>query len=92
VLRWMVPFFLILLFASSALLANRSAIRCLFLLQALFYVFGLLSVLVPLHRRWKPLGVPLYFCTLNAAALFSVIELFRGRKYVVWETVRKSAT
>ncbi len=92
VLRWMVPFFLILLFASSALLANRSAIRCLFLLQALFYVFGLLSVLVPLHRQWKPLGVPLYFCTLNAAALFSVIELFRGRKYVVWETVRKSAT
>ncbi len=89
VLRWMVPFFLILLFASSAMLAGRGGIRYLFLFQALFYVFGLLSMLVPLHRRWKPLGMPLYFCTLNAAAFFSIIELFRGKKYLIWETVRE---
>jgi uncharacterized protein (DUF2062 family) len=43
---------------------------------------------VPLHRLWKPLGIPSYFCTLNVAALFSMIELGRGRKYVTWQTVR----
>jgi hypothetical protein len=35
--------------------------------------------------------VPLYFCTLNAAALVSIIELFRGRQYAVWQTVRRTA-
>jgi hypothetical protein len=89
ILRWLVPVFSILLFASSAALLDKPRFRYLFLLQAVFYLFGLTSILVPLHRRWKLLGIPLYFCTLNAAALFGMLEVFRGRKYVVWETVRK---
>ena len=89
ILRWLVPFFLIVLFASSAVLAGKPEYRLLFLLQLLFYISALLSVVIPLHRKWKLLGVPLYFCTLNAAALVSLIEVLRGRKYVVWETVRK---
>jgi len=88
VLRWMVPFFLLLLFTASAALWNHSWYGMLFALQVAFYGFALLTLLVPLHRVWKPLGVPLYFCTLNAAALRSIIEVIRGRKYAVWETVR----
>jgi len=56
--------------------------------QLIFYGSTLLSLLFPLQRVWKPLGIPLYFCTLNAAAFCSVIEVLRGKKYVVWETVR----
>jgi hypothetical protein len=41
-----------------------------------------------MQRVWKPFGVPLYFCTVNTAALFSLMEVFRGKKYVVWQTVR----
>jgi hypothetical protein len=59
-------------------------------LQLAFYAAALLAVVVPIHRPWKLLGIPLYFCTLNVAALVSVFELLRGRKYVVWETVRKA--
>ena len=88
VLRWLVPFFLLLLFASNAVLGNHQWYRTLFALQAAFYGFALLTLLIPLHRIWKPLGIPLYFCTLNAAALRSILEVMRGRKYVVWETVR----
>ena len=88
VLRWMVPFFLLVLFASNALLWNYCWYGILFALQVAFYGFTLFTLLVPLHRVWKPLGIPLYFCTLNAAALRSIIEVIRGRKYVVWETVR----
>jgi len=88
VLRWMVPFFLVLLFASNALLWNHSWYGTLFALQVLFYGFALLSAIIPLHRVWKPLGIPLYFCILNAAALRSILEVLRGRKYVVWETIR----
>jgi len=89
VLRWLVPFALILLLFSNALLLREPAFRVFFLLQVLFYLFGLMSTLVPLHRRWKPLGIPLYFCTLNAAALFGLLKMLRGQKYVIWETVRK---
>ena len=88
VLRWMVPFFLLLLFASNAVLWNHPGYAWLFAAQTAFYGFALLTLLVPLHRIWKPFGIPLYFCTLNAAALRSVVEVLRGRNYVVWETVR----
>jgi len=89
VLRWLVPFSLIVLLLSNAALVKIPVYRLLFVLQILFYSFGLLSMLIPLHRRWKPLGIPLYFCTLNAAALFGIFEILRGQKYVVWETIRK---
>lgn len=88
-MRWMVPLFLAMLAAASAALAYRPEFLILFALQAAFYGFALLSVVAPLHRRWKLLGLPLYFCTLNAAALVSLVELARGRKYALWETVRR---
>jgi cellulose synthase/poly-beta-1,6-N-acetylglucosamine synthase-like glycosyltransferase len=88
VLRWMVPFFLVSLLAGSAILWNHPWYRGLLALQLAFYSFVLLTLLLPLHRVWKPLGVPLYFCTLNAAALCSILEVVRGRKYAVWETIR----
>jgi cellulose synthase/poly-beta-1,6-N-acetylglucosamine synthase-like glycosyltransferase len=88
ILRWLVPFFLVILYASSLVLAHHPLFRYFFVLQTLFYAWALLSMAVPLHRRWKILGIPLYFCLLNAAAFCSVIEVIRGKKYVVWQTVR----
>jgi cellulose synthase/poly-beta-1,6-N-acetylglucosamine synthase-like glycosyltransferase len=88
VLRWLVSFFLILLFLSNAALATRQPYLGLFALQILFYTLAVLSRVVPVHRHMKLLGIPLYFCTVNIAALFSIFEVFRGRKYTVWETVR----
>lgn len=88
ILRWLVPFFLVLLFASNGALAGHARYGFFLVLQTLFYAWALLSMAVPAQRRWKILGIPLYFCLLNAAALCSVIEVIRGRKYVTWETVR----
>ena len=88
ILRWMVPVLLIVLFAGCAANLGRTPFRVAFALQALFYLFVLASLVFPLHRRWKMLGVPLFFCTLNAAFLVSMIEVFRGRKFTTWETVR----
>jgi hypothetical protein len=88
VLRWLVPFFLLLLLLSNAVLWNHPRYGILFAMQVVFYGLALLTLLVPLHRIWKPFGIPLYFCTLNAAAMRSIVEVVRGRKYAVWETVR----
>jgi cellulose synthase/poly-beta-1,6-N-acetylglucosamine synthase-like glycosyltransferase len=90
-LRWFVPVLLIALFIDSALLIDRTAFRLFFYLQACFYLFGLASLLIPVHRRWRPLGLPLYFCTLNLATLVSFVKLLRGQRYVIWDTVRRSS-
>jgi len=89
VLRWLVPvFLLVLLFGNAVLAAEPGIYRLFFYCQALFYLLALSSASLPRTRWWKPLTIPLYFCTLNAAALISFIEVFRGKRYVVWETVR----
>jgi cellulose synthase/poly-beta-1,6-N-acetylglucosamine synthase-like glycosyltransferase len=88
ILRWLIPLFLLVLLAAAAVLYNQPFFRAFLLLQLFFYGLALLQLAVPMHRWWKPLGVPLYFCTLNAAAMLGVIELVRGRKYVVWQPVR----
>ena len=80
VLRWLVPLFLMMLLIGSVALRTQPFYRVFFVLQCAFYAFVLLTLFVPLHRVWKPLGLPLYFCTLNAAAFCSLLELVRGRK------------
>ena len=88
VLRWMVPLFLVAIFVSNLFLLDSPVFRTLMAAQLAFYAAALLNMMLPLHRAWKPMGIPLFFCTLNAAALFSMIELSRGKKYVTWQTVR----
>jgi cellulose synthase/poly-beta-1,6-N-acetylglucosamine synthase-like glycosyltransferase len=88
ILRWMVPLFLLGLLVGTAANVRVPAFRLLFVLQVLFYAVGLLSLVFPVHRRWKVLGIPLFFCTLNAAAFVSMLEVWRGQKFTTWETVR----
>jgi uncharacterized membrane protein YiaA len=88
VLRWLAGIFLITLFASSAILAAKGHYRYVFVPQVLFYGAALVSTVLPPRGRFKVLGIPLYFCTLNLAALVSMKEIMIGRRYVTWETVR----
>jgi cellulose synthase/poly-beta-1,6-N-acetylglucosamine synthase-like glycosyltransferase len=90
ILRWLVPFFLLTLLISNTFLLNRLVFKVCFAFQIVFYLLALVSLVIPLHRNWKLLGIPLYFCTLNLAAFVSVIQVSRGEKYIVWETVRRS--
>jgi cellulose synthase/poly-beta-1,6-N-acetylglucosamine synthase-like glycosyltransferase len=88
IMRWMVPLFLIAILAANLALIDFRFYRFTLAVQLFFYAAALLNMLLPLHRQWKPLGIPLFFCTLNAAALVSMLEICRGRKYVTWQTVR----
>jgi cellulose synthase/poly-beta-1,6-N-acetylglucosamine synthase-like glycosyltransferase len=88
IMRWMVPLFLIALTVANSFLLDSPLYRMTLAVQLFFYAAALLNMLLPLHRQWKPLGIPLFFCTLNAAALVSMLEICRGRKYVTWQTVR----
>lgn len=88
VLRWMVPLFLIVLLVSTAFNYNQPLFQILLAMQLAFYGICLLSLAIPLHQHWKVLGIPLFFCTLNAAVLISMLQVFRGNKFTTWETIR----
>ncbi|MCC6293332.1 MAG: glycosyltransferase family 2 protein [Bryobacterales bacterium] len=89
VMRWMVPVFMLLFFVCTFVLAFYEPLFANMVgFQVGFYGMSLLSLKLPLHRASKLLGLPLFFCTLNAAALVGMIEVIRGQKYTVWETVR----
>lgn len=88
VLRWLVPLFLVLLLLSNIPLAVRPFFAFTLAVQVLFYLLALLAKIFPIHGAWKVLGVPLFFCTLNAAAVVSLIRLWQGQRYTVWQPTR----
>ena len=88
VLRWLVPVFLVLLLLSNIPLAVRPFFAFTLGVQILFYLLAVVAKVAPIHRTWKVLGVPLFFCTLNAAALVSLIRLWQGQRYTVWQPTR----
>jgi cellulose synthase/poly-beta-1,6-N-acetylglucosamine synthase-like glycosyltransferase len=89
VLRWGVPFFLILAFAANLFLLGRPLYRLLFLGQLALYGTAALAYLLERRNlRFPGLVFPLYFCVVNLAPLVAVRSLLRGEKQVTWETGR----
>jgi cellulose synthase/poly-beta-1,6-N-acetylglucosamine synthase-like glycosyltransferase len=89
-LRWTVPLLLIVILVTSFALIRLPLVLAALVAQVAFYATALVTLRFPLHKRLKFLGIPLFFCTLNAAALISLVEVLRGQRYTVWETVRQS--
>lgn len=91
-LRYAVPIFLILIFASSLILAFSSNFFALALaLQTVFYLTALAGWL--LERSRKSVGVfaiPLYFVLTNLASLIGFYKFLSGERYARWEPIRES--
>jgi cellulose synthase/poly-beta-1,6-N-acetylglucosamine synthase-like glycosyltransferase len=90
VLRWLVPVFLLVLLASSAVLASRGgAFRLALAAQLAIYASGLIAFGLERARVRVPGAfIPLYFCVVNLAPLLALAWLARGERKVVWETGR----
>lgn len=86
--RHLVPFFLIPLFLSNAVLAagGSPVFRILFAGQVLFYGLALAGFALRGTRpgKAKPFTVPYYFCLVNAAAFLGVLSILRGRRLRAW--------
>lgn len=87
-LRWLVPWFLIFVLGASIALAllegPLSWPAYLLFAQALFYGLALVGCTSP-NARWPaPIGIPFYFCMVNAAALTGSIRGLRGSQPVTW--------
>ncbi len=83
--RWLVPFFLIMAFASNVLLVSRSgAYQATFGLQLLFYgvAFGkMIRNKFPDSRFMK---IPFYFVMVNLSILNAWYRYARGERMVSW--------
>jgi hypothetical protein len=93
-MRYLVPFFLILLFISAAALAPRNAFYALaFAAQAAGYTSAALSWMLErvfkVHSRL--LALPQYFVLANLASLIAWYKFLRGERFARWEPIREPA-
>lgn len=90
-LRWMVPFFLILLFFSNMMLLAHSALAFLtFIPQVCLYF---MSVLAFLNRKRpykkKYLKYFIFFAIANVAIVVAWYEYLTGKRYVRWMPTKR---
>jgi cellulose synthase/poly-beta-1,6-N-acetylglucosamine synthase-like glycosyltransferase len=90
VMRYLVPFFLMAIFAGSGVLAPNSLFhRMVFVAQLGCYACALLAWLLEragVHNRL--LALPQYFVLANVASLIAFYQFLRGERYAHWEPVR----
>ena len=85
-LRWLVPFFLVVIFISNFFLATTSNIYfALFLGQIFFYCLFLLTNFFDVYSSsWKILKIPIYFIIVNASISVAWWRYLRRQRVVVW--------
>ena len=91
VMRYAVPFFLIVAFVTSAVLAFGSlTYRLLFACQAIGYACAALGGLLERAGvRSRMLAFPQYFVLANLASVLALYKLVRGERYARWEPIRE---
>lgn len=82
-LRWMVPFFLILTLLSNLCLAVESTVyKLLLFAQLLFYLLGIIGwITQKLHGIFK---IPQFFLVVNTAILIAWLKYIKGERVVLW--------
>jgi cellulose synthase/poly-beta-1,6-N-acetylglucosamine synthase-like glycosyltransferase len=92
-LRWLVPWCLLAILASSAILAWRqgphSVAAALVFAQLAFYACALIGTTRP-NAHWPAMiGVPFYFCMVNAAAGLGLLRGLSGAERVMWKKAQR---
>lgn len=90
VLRWLIPIFLLIALVSNLFLVGVAFYNVTLMFQLIFYALALIGFVTEKHNILvKPLTIPLYFVTVNLAAVVAMYRIWRGHKAVTWETMRK---
>jgi cellulose synthase/poly-beta-1,6-N-acetylglucosamine synthase-like glycosyltransferase len=85
VLRWAVPFFLVVALASSIMLLGSPWFNLVVFVQALFYLAALVAFLGLSYIRRSFFGkVALYFSMVNAAILVAWFQYGKGVRQELW--------
>lgn len=76
ILRWIAPFFFVVLLASTIYMLPSPAFAVLLAVQLLLYLSGIFSKTVR------------YFLSVNAASLLATIDFIRGKRITKWDVQR----
>jgi cellulose synthase/poly-beta-1,6-N-acetylglucosamine synthase-like glycosyltransferase len=89
-LRWIVPWFLILLLISSAVLLGKHwSYTTAFIAQIMLYTFALTAII---SKRWKTspiIRIPYFFVQANAAVMHATLAFIFGRRVTLWEPSKR---
>jgi hypothetical protein len=86
-LRWMTPFFLLLLFGANAALAIRFQLVPLFVLQVAFYIAAAIGWLRSRSSAGERIfGYPFAFCLANLGFFLGVLRGLRGQRVIVYKS------
>ena len=84
-MRWAVPWFLLILFAVSIMLAGSGWIYGLALvLQLAFYGVVLAAHFSPALRARGHIRIPYFFVQVNYAIAHATLQFLGGRRMTVW--------
>jgi biofilm PGA synthesis N-glycosyltransferase PgaC len=90
VIRWSVPFLMILLAVLNGFLSGHPFYRVLFHLQMLFYLSALLGWLVErIGLRFKPFQLCTYFVSMNLGLLVGYIRYATRKAKPVWDRLER---
>lgn len=85
-LRWLVPIFLISAFVSNGLLIGDGRFFLItFLLQAMFYGYGVFRIVGTSRSLSTLVKIPVYFVTVNASILVAWWKYIKGERIVMWK-------
>jgi len=88
-MRWLVPFFLIVLLVTSGI-SKSPWIHATFYLQLAFYLLAVVGGMVKLSGKYaRIVNIPWYFTVVNASALVSWFLLYRD--YTTWKPTQRSS-
>ena len=92
-MRWLVPFFLIVALAAHVALAFQSRVYAALLIpHAAFYVAAALPALgLAGLGRLLPVRIAVYFTTVNLATLVAWLRYLRGTRQEIWNPTRRPA-
>lgn len=88
IIRWSVPFLLIVTLSSNILLLDRYFYKLTFMFQLLIFLFIILGfILDRLNKKNKFLTIFYYFGSMNLAILVGVYRWLTNTQKVAWERV-----
>ena len=89
--RWLTPFAILALLASSLSLWQASAFyRLCAVLLVLGLASGILGLAAGRLTQWKPLRLAGYFLLGNAATVMAWSYFIMGERFVIWQPTRRS--
>jgi len=87
-LRWLVPYFLLALFAANISLLGQPFFQIALAVQSSFYSLAIAGLVAHERNRSRLASLPMSFCIVNCAAILGTLKCVVGRTSGLWEPER----